>query len=150
MTGLQKREEWVLRGFEVDHALLLLFRLFNKAHDQNSVSQLLLNGKYQTRRSPQRQTHPRVLARTRDLVILVCQLLIFLMKKWLETAKPGYRGESLRALEEVSKERITRVTDQYFTNLWGVGTSQGRGVPSIEYRYRQKVKAACVKFLFVT
>ena len=67
------------------------------------------------------------------------------MKKWLATAKPGNRGQSLRALQEVSKERITSVADQYFTNLWGVGTSQGRGAPSIEYRDRQKAKAACVK-----
>ena len=51
----------------------------------------------------------------------------------------------MRALQEVSKERITNVADQYFTNLWGVGTSQGRGAPSIEYRGRQKAKAACVK-----
>ena len=67
------------------------------------------------------------------------------MKKWLATAKPGNRGQSLRALQEVSKERITSVADQYFTNLWGVGTSQGRGAPSIEYRDRQKAKAECVK-----
>ncbi len=67
------------------------------------------------------------------------------MKKWLATAKPVNRGESLRSLEEVSKERITNVEDQYFTNLCRVGTSQGRGVPSIEYRDRQKTKAACVK-----
>jgi hypothetical protein len=67
------------------------------------------------------------------------------MKKWLTTAKPGNRGESLRALQEVSKERITSVVDQYFTNLWCVGTSQGRGAPSIEYRDRQKAKEACVK-----
>ena len=33
------------------------------------------------------------------------------MKKWLATAKPGNRGESLRALQEVSKERITNVAD---------------------------------------
>jgi hypothetical protein len=67
------------------------------------------------------------------------------MKKWLATAKPGNRGESLRTLQEVSKERITSVADQYFTNLWGVGTSQGRGAPSIEYRDRQKAKEQCVK-----
>ena len=67
------------------------------------------------------------------------------MKKWLATAKPGNRGESLRALQEVSKERITSVADQYFTKLWRVGESQGRGAPSIEYRDRQKAKAACVK-----
>jgi hypothetical protein len=67
------------------------------------------------------------------------------MKKWLETAKPDNRGESLRALQEVSKQRITSVADHYFTNLWRVGGSQGRGVPSIEYRDRQKAKEACVK-----
>jgi hypothetical protein len=67
------------------------------------------------------------------------------MKKWLATAKPGNRGESLRALQEVSKERITSVADQYFTNLCRVGTSQGRGAPSIEYRDQQKAKEACVK-----
>ena len=67
------------------------------------------------------------------------------MKKWLATAKPGNRGESLRTLQEVSKERITSVADQYFTKLWRVGESQGRGAPSIEYRDRQKAKAACVK-----
>ncbi len=67
------------------------------------------------------------------------------MKKWLATAKPVNRGESLRALEEVSKERITSVEDQYFTNLCRVGTSQGRGAPSIEYRDRQKTKEGCVK-----
>ncbi len=67
------------------------------------------------------------------------------MKKWLATVKQGNRGESLRALQEVSKERITSVTDQYFTNLWRVATSQGRGTPSIEYRDRQKVKESCVK-----
>jgi hypothetical protein len=42
------------------------------------------------------------------------------MKKWLATTKPGNRGESLRTLQEVSKERITSVEDQYFTNLWRV------------------------------
>jgi hypothetical protein len=67
------------------------------------------------------------------------------MKKWLATAKPGNRGESLRVLPEVSRERITSVVDQYFTNLWGVGTSQGRGAPSIEYRDRQNAKTSCVK-----
>ena len=67
------------------------------------------------------------------------------MKKWLATAKPDNRGESLRALQEVSKQRITTVADQYFTNLWRVGGSQGRGAPSIEYRDRQKAKEACVK-----
>ena len=46
-----------------------------------------------------------------------CDSWVFLMKKWLTTAKPGNRGESLRALPEVSKERITSVADQYFTNL---------------------------------
>jgi hypothetical protein len=61
-----------------------------------------------------------------------CDSWVFLMKKWLATAKPGNRGESLRALQEVSKERITSVTDQYFTNLWRVGESQGRDAPSIE------------------
>jgi hypothetical protein len=45
----------------------------------------------------------------------------------------------------VSKERITSVANQYFTNLWGVGGSQGRGAPSIEYRDRQKAKEQCVK-----
>ena len=68
-----------------------------------------------------------------------------MMKKWLQTVKPDDRGESLRALQEVSKERITSVADQYFTNLWGVGESQGRGAPSIEYRDRQKAKEQCVK-----
>ncbi len=67
------------------------------------------------------------------------------MKKWLATAKPGNRGESLRALQEVSKERITSVANQYFTNLWGVGEKQRRGAPSIEYRDRQKAKEQCVK-----
>jgi hypothetical protein len=67
------------------------------------------------------------------------------MKNWLVTTKSGNRGESLRALQEVSKERITSVADQYFTNLWRVGASQGRGAPSIEYRDRQKVKEECVK-----
>jgi hypothetical protein len=38
----------------------------------------------------------------------------------------------LRVLQKVSKERITNVTDQYFTNLWRVGASQSRGAPSIE------------------
>jgi hypothetical protein len=45
----------------------------------------------------------------------------------------------------VYKERITSVANQYFTNLWGVGGSQGRGAPSIEYRDRQKTKEQCVK-----
>ena len=45
----------------------------------------------------------------------------------------------------MSNQRITRVADQYFTNLWSVGGSQGRGAPSIEYRDRQKAKEACVK-----
>jgi len=67
------------------------------------------------------------------------------MKKWLAAAKPGNRGESLRTLQEVSKERITSVVDQYFTKLCRVGESQGRGAPSIEYRDRHKVKTACVK-----
>jgi hypothetical protein len=56
-----------------------------------------------------------------------------------------YFVPSLRALKEVSQERITSVPDQYFTNLWRVGESQGRGAPSIEYRDRQKAKAECVK-----
>jgi hypothetical protein len=43
-----------------------------------------------------------------------------MMKKWLETAKGDNRGQSLRALQEVSKQRITSVADQYFTNLWSV------------------------------
>ena len=68
-----------------------------------------------------------------------------MMKKWLQTAKPDDRGESLRSLQEVSKERITSVADQYFTKLWRVGGSQGRGAPSIEYRDRQKAKEECVK-----
>ncbi len=67
------------------------------------------------------------------------------MKKWLQTAKSDDRGESLRALQEVCKERITSVANQYFTNLWGVGEKQGRGAPSIEYRDRQKAKEQCVK-----
>jgi hypothetical protein len=74
------------------------------------------------------------------------------MKKWLKTAKPDIRGENLRALQEVSKKRITSVVDHYFTNLWHyftnlwcVGGSQGRGAPSIEFRDRQKAKEACVK-----
>jgi hypothetical protein len=71
------------------------------------------------------------------------------MKKWLATTKPDNRGESLRELQQVSKERITSVADQYFTNLWGVGESQGRGAPSIEYMDRQKTKTACVKTLTV-
>ena len=54
-------------------------------------------------------------------------------------------GESLRSLQEVYNQRITNVADQYFTNLCRVGGSQGRGAPSIEYRDRQKAKAACVK-----
>jgi hypothetical protein len=68
-----------------------------------------------------------------------------MMQKWFQTAKSDDRGESLRALQEVSKERITSVANQYFTNLWGVGGSQGRGAPSIEYRDRQKAKEQCVK-----
>jgi hypothetical protein len=67
------------------------------------------------------------------------------MKKWLATSKPGNQGESLRTLQEVSKERITSVPDQYFTNLCRVGTSRGRGAPSIEYRDRQNDKETCVK-----
>ena len=51
----------------------------------------------------------------------------------------------MRALQEVSKERITTVADQYFTNLCRVGGSQGRDAPSIEYRDRQKAKETCVK-----
>jgi hypothetical protein len=63
-----------------------------------------------------------------------------MMKKWLQTTKSDDRGESLRELQEVSKERITNVANQYydFTNLWGVGGSQGRGAPSIEYRDREE------------
>jgi hypothetical protein len=79
------------------------------------------------------------------LRLFFCDSWVFLMKKWLATAKPDNRGESLRALQEVSKQRITTVADQYFTNLWRVGGSQGRGAPSIEYRDRQKDKAGCVK-----
>ncbi len=67
------------------------------------------------------------------------------MRKWLATVKPDNRGGSLRTLQNLSNERITRVADQYFTNLWSVGGSQGRGAPSIEYRDRQKDKQACVK-----
>jgi hypothetical protein len=67
------------------------------------------------------------------------------MKQWLETVKPDKQGESLRVLQEVSKQRITRVADHYSTNLWRVGGSQGRGVPRIEYRDRQKAKETCVK-----
>ena len=66
----------------------------------------------------------------------------FVLKKF---ERSNDRGESLRALQEVSKERITSVANQYFTNLWGVGGSQGRGAPSIEYRDRQKDKEQCVK-----
>ncbi len=69
-----------------------------------------------------------------------------MMKKWLQTEKPEDRGESLRSLQETSKERITSVANQYFTNLWGVGGSQGRGTPSIEYRDRKKAKEQCEKF----
>jgi hypothetical protein len=68
-----------------------------------------------------------------------------MMQKWLQTAKSDDRGESLRALQEVWKERITSVANQYFTNLWGVREKQGRGAPSIEYRDRQKAKEQCVK-----
>jgi hypothetical protein len=71
-----------------------------------------------------------------------------MMKKWLQTAKPDDRGESLRALQEVSKDRITSVANQYFTKLWGVGGSQGRGAPSIEYRDRQKAKEESIRKLF--
>ena len=42
---------------------------------------------------------------------------VFLMKKWLATVKTENRGESLRALQEVSNQRIRNVADQYFTNL---------------------------------
>ena len=66
-------------------------------------------------------------------------------KKWLVTTNPNSRGESLRSLKDLWKERITSVTDTYFTNLWRVGESQGRGAPSIEYRDRQKTKEVCVK-----
>jgi hypothetical protein len=51
----------------------------------------------------------------------------------------------LRSLQDLCKERITNVADQYFTNLWCVGGSQGRGEPSIEHRDRQKAKEVCVK-----
>jgi hypothetical protein len=81
----------------------------------------------------------------RKTKIFFCDSGVFLRKKWLATATPDNRGESLRSLPEVSKERITSVPDQYFTNLWCVGTSQSRGAPSIEDRDRQKVKEACVK-----
>ena len=64
----------------------------------------------------------------RQTKIFFCDSWVFLMKKWLATAKPDNRGESLRVLEEVSKERITSVADQYFTNLWRVGESQGLGL----------------------
>jgi hypothetical protein len=56
-----------------------------------------------------------------------------MIQKWLQTAKSDDRGESLRSLQEVCKERITSVANQYFTNLWGVGEKQGRGAPSIEH-----------------
>ncbi len=72
-------------------------------------------------------------------------LLHEVMKKWLATAKPDNRGESLRALQDLCKGRITSVADTYFTDLWGVGGSQGRGEPRIEYRDRQKAKEVCVK-----
>ena len=39
------------------------------------------------------------------------------MKKWLTTVKTDNRREILRGLEEVSKQRITNVTHQYFQNL---------------------------------
>jgi hypothetical protein len=70
------------------------------------------------------------------------------MKKWLEIGKPDNRGESLRALQEVSKQRITSISDHYFTNLWRVGGSQGRGAPSIEYRDRQKAKEWVILYIF--
>jgi len=67
------------------------------------------------------------------------------MKKWLQTAQSGDRGESSRGLQEVCKDRITSVANQYFTKLWGVGEKQRRGAPSFEYRDRQKAKEQCVK-----
>ena len=96
-------------------------------------------------RSPPPDLFPLAGVPPRQTIFFFCDSRVFLMKKWLATAKPDNRGESLRALQEVSKERITSVANQYFTKLWGVGGSQGRGAPSIEYRGRQKAKESCVK-----
>ncbi len=48
-----------------------------------------------------------------------------------EIRRPGGEFESTTgSVQGKDHERC----NQYFTNLWGVGGSQGRGAPSIEYR----------------
>jgi hypothetical protein len=64
------------------------------------------------------------------------------MKKWLARgrAKSGNRGESSTALESVTRDRIKRVSKQFFTDLWRVGDgSLQMGAPSHEYKQRVEV-----------
>ena len=47
------------------------------------------------------------------------------MKKWLTAgAKSGNLGESSTALEMVTRERIQSVSQQFFTEIWGLGESR--------------------------
>ena len=51
-------------------------------------------------------------------------------------AKSGNLGESSTALESVTRERIESVSQQFFTEIWGLGESRQRGAPSYEYKKR--------------
>jgi len=68
------------------------------------------------------------------------------MKKWLTAgAKSGNLGESSTALETVTRERIQSVSQQFFTEIWGLGESRPRGAPSYEYKKRVEARDALVK-----
>jgi hypothetical protein len=68
------------------------------------------------------------------------------MKKWLTAgAKSGNLGESSTALETVTRERIQSVSQQFFTEIWGLGESRQRGAPSYEYKKRVEARDALVK-----
>ena len=68
------------------------------------------------------------------------------MKKWLTAgAKSGNLGESSTALEMVTRERIQSVSQQFFTEIWGLGESRQRGAPSYEYKKRVEARDALVK-----
>ena len=45
-------------------------------------------------------------------------------------AKSGNLGESSTALESVTRERIESVSQQFFTEIWGLGESRQRRAPS--------------------
>ena len=68
------------------------------------------------------------------------------MKKWLAAgAKSCNLGESSTALETVTRERIQSISQQFFTEIWGLGESRQRGAPSYEYKKRVEARDALVK-----